>query len=99
MRWRDAFLAALLRQASLYADPASRLRVAVDIYDPASGKRLPDGTTLQQSSNSGELSRWMLEPETGAFVAQFPRSFGTSSGRRACGAMRGGAGFGILDEH
>src|ERR1019366_4073183 len=38
----------LLRQACLYADPASRLRVAVDMYRTRFRETLPDGMTLQQ---------------------------------------------------
>ena len=38
----------LLRQASLYADPASRLRIAVDMYRARFREALPNGMTLQQ---------------------------------------------------
>ena len=38
----------LLRHACLYADPASRLRVAVDMYRTRFRETLPDGMTLQQ---------------------------------------------------
>jgi CRISPR-associated protein Cas1 len=38
----------LLRQASLYADPTARLRVATDMYRMRLKEPLPDGLTLQE---------------------------------------------------